>query len=831
MLICLVAAASKNIATDQKSLLAPKDHITYAPTNLLTQNWTSNTSVCTGISIPCDVNSHEVAALDISQFNLQGTIIPNTTGNLRNLKWLGLAYKLLDIFNFKIELSFLFGKLQKIKNLRLTGNPLDRILSGSIGIESPYITKLITTSNLLSFHVAAASNITTGQQALLALKAHISYDPTNLLAQNSTSNTSVCNWIGITCNVNSHRVTALNISSLNLQGTIPPQLGNLSSLTTLNLSHNKLSGDIPPSIFTMHKLKFLDFSDNQLSGSLSSVTFNLSSVLDIRLDSDKLSGELPVNICNYLHYLKVLFLAKNMFHGQIPLALSKCKRLQLLNLGFNKLSGAIPKEISNLTILRKISLRNNKLRDEIPHEIGYLPNLENLVLGFNNLVGVTPAAIFNMSTVKEIYRFITNASKLVYLDMGTNSFSGIIPNTIGNNLRNLDWLDLTYNCLTSLTLELSFLSSLTNCKKLRFLGLTGNPLDGVLPTSIDLEGNKLTGSIPVTFGRLQKLQGLYLPFNKLAGSIPDHLCHLARLNTLGLAGNKFSGSIPSCLGNLTSPRSPDLGSNRLTSVLPSTFWNLKDILFFDLSSNSLDGPLSLDIGNLKVVIGINLSRNNFSGDIPSTIGGLKDLQNISLACNGLEGLIPESFGYLTDVASALEYLHFNHSTPIIHCDLKPSNVLLDENMVAHLRFWNWKALNWRQINDTNRNTCHNWLYGTREEEDFTVKEQCVLSILSLAMKLPPENCRTTTGLRRITVGHRRNHRRISTEGRRTTVGITGIYRTTAGPRRTLPESCRTTAGLCRTTAGLRQKVAGPPPDFAGKLLDRHHQPPDRHFII
>ncbi|KAL3519961.1 hypothetical protein ACH5RR_018110 [Cinchona calisaya] len=39
---------------------------------------------------------------------------------------------------------------------------------------------------------------------------------------------------------------------------------------------------------------------------------------------------------------------------------------------------------------------------------------------------------------------------------------------------------------------------------------------------------------------------------------------------------------------------------------------------------------------------------------------------------------------MTDVAVALGYLHHGYSSPVVHCDLKPSNVLLGEEMTSHL---------------------------------------------------------------------------------------------------------------------------------------------------
>jgi serine/threonine protein kinase len=37
-----------------------------------------------------------------------------------------------------------------------------------------------------------------------------------------------------------------------------------------------------------------------------------------------------------------------------------------------------------------------------------------------------------------------------------------------------------------------------------------------------------------------------------------------------------------------------------------------------------------------------------------------------------------------DIVGALNYVHHHGQTPLVHCDLKPSNVFLDGNMVTHM---------------------------------------------------------------------------------------------------------------------------------------------------
>ncbi|CAL5412543.1 unnamed protein product [Camellia sinensis] len=494
-------------------------------------------------------------------------------------------------------------------------------------------------------------------------------------------------------------------------GQIPTTLGECRELQFLSLSYNKFSGFIPKGIGNLTLLQVLYLGGNNFTGLL----FMVAVVAVVTATT----GEIPQELSS-LHNLEMFA----NFTGFMPSFIFKfnISSLKVLYLRGNKLMGNIPREIGNCTTLSEVDLGS------IPEEIGKLLKMEQLSLAFNNLMGPIPATIFNISTLQIVGFFhkqlsgtlpssigvslpnlerlwldgndlsgivtdsISNASKLIDLDLSSNRFSGSIPSSLGN-LRLLEYLVLPGNYFTceSSSSELSFLTSLSSCRKLNRIWISNNPLNGILPASIGnlsnsladidasycgirgsipseienlsnlaflrMNGNELTGFIPTTIKSLTKLQRLDLNGNRIQGFIPVDLCYLKNLGELHLGKNNLSGLIPACLGNITSLRYLDLDSNKLISSIPTSLWSLKDLLELNLSSNYLSGYLPLELGNLKVAIRIDLSMNQFSGQIPSTIGGLQGVINLSFTHNRLQGPIPQSIGSLID----LQFCDLSHN--------------------------------------------------------------------------------------------------------------------------------------------------------------------------
>ncbi len=73
----------------------------------------------------------------------------------------------------------------------------------------------------------------------------------------------------------------LDLSSNLLTGTIPPSLGNVTTLTSLSLGGNKLVGDLPLALFDLSNLELLDLlwpsaAALTLTGTLPSTISNLN---------------------------------------------------------------------------------------------------------------------------------------------------------------------------------------------------------------------------------------------------------------------------------------------------------------------------------------------------------------------------------------------------------------------------------------------------------------------------------------------------------------------------------------------------------------------------
>ncbi|XP_042016437.1 probable inactive leucine-rich repeat receptor-like protein kinase At1g66830 [Salvia splendens] len=193
-----------------------------------------------------------------------------------------------------------------------------------------FIPSLIFFCRLTSYSFATTLEMKRDESALLTFKAFITSDPHNMLKLNWSTRTSVCSWIGVTCDSHGTRVTRSKIPNMELVGSIPPEIGNLDSLVSLDISGNHLHGPIAASVF------------------------NMSVIDSIILSNTNSSGRLPEDICrhNRLQRLKILDLSLNNLEGDIPLSLAECPQLETVEFSGNSLSGHVPREIGNMTRLK-----------------------------------------------------------------------------------------------------------------------------------------------------------------------------------------------------------------------------------------------------------------------------------------------------------------------------------------------------------------------------------------------------------------------------------------------------------------------------------------------
>ena len=161
--------------------------------------------------------------------------------------------------------------------------------------------------------------------------------------------------------------TAVIVSRLGLNGSIPPVLTGLVDLRRLALDNNALTGGIPAELGDLSGLRYLGLHRNRLTGEIPPELGNLSNLDDLRLHGNQLVGEMPPD-------------------------LRGLGSLRILILNNNRLTGSIPSWLSEMSELRELWLRDNQLTGTIPSALESL-DLDDLHLSGNSFVGCIPAGL------------------------------------------------------------------------------------------------------------------------------------------------------------------------------------------------------------------------------------------------------------------------------------------------------------------------------------------------------------------------------------------------------------------------------------------------------
>ncbi|KZV54501.1 hypothetical protein F511_01299 [Dorcoceras hygrometricum] len=505
----------------------------------------------------------------------------------------------------------------------------------------------------------------------------------------------------------------LSLYRNNLSGEIPQHLGSSSNIFFIDVSENFFSGSIPPHMCRMGTTKKLLLLQNNLTGQIPGTYANCTTLIRFRVSKNQLSGHVPAGMWglpkaeimdlaeNKLEgpitsdigkagTLAQLFLANNRFSGELPSEISMASSMVSIDLSYNQFSGEIPVSLGELKQLTTIQFQGNKFSGSIPDSLHNSPSINDINMAFNSLSGQIPASLGTLSTLN-------------FLNLSRNQLSGPIPGTLSSLRLNL--LDLSYNRLTGPIPE-SLLIEANNGSFSGNAGLCTEKIRGFRRCSAESHTSRylVTVLLCLVVASIACLISM-LAFCLLKSeseheggrSLKDDAWDLKSFHILTFSEDEILDSIKPV--NLIGRG----GSGNVYKVLvrDEKEFAVKHILHSDLPHNAMKNvgtstPILLERRSTK--------SREFESEV-ETLSSIRHINVVKLYCSITSEdsslLVYEYMpnGSLWDrlhtnkklsldwdtrfeialgAAKGLEYLHHGCERPVIHRDVKSSNILLDE---------------------------------------------------------------------------------------------------------------------------------------------------------
>ncbi|XP_004512441.1 uncharacterized protein [Cicer arietinum] len=678
--------------------------------------WNNN---LTGEIPPTIGNLSFLINFNVGSNNLEGNI-PQEICHLKNLETISVGinklsgklplclYNMSSLTLIAVDLNQfngslppkMFHTLPNLKTLFIGGNQISGLIPTSI-TNASYLRAFDITQNQFIGHVPSLGKLKDLQ--LIGLSQ-------NNLGSNSTNDLEFVKSLE-----NCSKLYVIDISYNNFGGLLPNTLGNMSKqLNSIYLGGNHISGKIPAELGNLVNLYLFTVENNRFEGMIPTTFVKVQKLQVLELRGNKLSGSIPAFIGN-LSQLFYLGLGHNKLEGNIPPSIGNCQKLYYLDLSQNNLRGTIPIEVFNLFSLTKLlDLSRNALSGSLPQEVGRLENIGMLNFSENHLSGDIP-------------KTIGKCESLEYLHLQGNSFHGVIPTSLVS-LKSLQHLDLSRNRLSG-----SIPKGLQNISFLEYFNVSFNMLEGEVPTEgvfqnasevVVTGNNNLCGGIsklhlpPCPLKGKKQAKHHYLKLIAVVVSVASFLLILLFILTIYCIKKrnmKPSSDSPRIdllvkisyedLHNGTDGFSTRnlIGSGSFGSVYLGTL-ELDDkvvaVKVLKLQKKGAHKSFMVECNALKNIRHRNLvkiltscSSTDFkgqefkalvfeymrNGSLESWLHPEKEIAGPQKTLN-----LAQRLNIIIDVASAFHYLHHECDQPVIHCDLKPSNVLLDDSMVAHV---------------------------------------------------------------------------------------------------------------------------------------------------